>query len=150
QMKEYLRAFAYISTQNAYSLLDRNIEEGVLSCAVENQMGVLAYGPLAGGILTGKYQKQPHFQGGDVRKFFYPFYNQETFPKMKKSVDQLSFIHKPKNEIAINWVRAHEGICSVLVGARNAKQVTANIQASQWALNQNQLDTINEIFQGGR
>jgi len=139
---EALKHADIVTLQNQYSILERDIEKDILPFCVEKNIGLLAYGPLAGGILSGKYQKNPHFPKSDARNFFYPFYTKEAFPQVKIFLDELSKIKKPLNEIALNWVRQKKGVVSVLVGCRNADQVRRNIEALSWDLNVEEFEII--------
>ena len=130
RLKECLRISAVVSSQNAYSLLDRAVEDDLLPFLREEKIGFLTYGPLAGGILTGKYQAVPSFPANDVRRFFYKYYQGEKFTTVQKFLMALRELGDfPFNQIAINWVCQQDGVTSVLVGARNAAQVRDNAAA---------------------
>ena len=57
--KQFLQAGQIVSTQPQYSLLDRDIEKDVLPFCREKNLGVLSYGSLGAGILTGKFKEPP-------------------------------------------------------------------------------------------
>ena len=136
-----------VSSQDQYSFLDRGIEETLLPYLKTKDIGVLAYGPLAGGVLTGKYQEAPFFKKPDARKFFYKGYEGEEFQRVQAVLKELEAIGKPLNEVAINWVRQQQGVASVLVGARNAEQVQKNVQALSWDLTEPQLEFCRHLFE---
>jgi len=135
-----------ISSQNQYSLVERDIEKDLLPFLKERRVGLLAYGPLAGGILTGKYKTRPQFQGVDARTFFYQNYEGDAFEAMRQLLARLRRLERPLNQLAINWVRAQGGVASVLVGCRNPRQVEDNIAAWQWELDAEELRTIEDIL----
>ncbi|MBU1996913.1 MAG: aldo/keto reductase, partial [Candidatus Omnitrophica bacterium] len=108
-----------VTLQNQYSLLEREIEDKVLPVCRDLNVGVLTYGPLTGGILSGKYKTEPNFKPGDSRSFFYKCYKGEEFNKTKKKIDELEKFKRPLNQLAVNWVRQQAGIASVITGARN-------------------------------
>ena len=124
-----------VSLQHQYSLLNRDIESDILPFAKEKGIGVLTYGVLAGGILSGKYKEVPKFPNNDARKFFYPYYQEDKFLKIKDFMLNNNF-NKPFNEVAINWVRSNNAVSSVLIGARNKTQVESNVLALQWDLSE--------------
>lgn len=138
QLKEALCYADIVTVQEQYSLLERSIEKDLLPFCQKKQIGVLTYGSLGGGILTGKYKAQPKFDPSDARSFFYKFYDGVNFQKSEKIVDILKDISgkikKPLTQIALNWVRQKEGIISVIVGARNAEQAKTNALATEWEL----------------
>jgi methylglyoxal reductase len=143
QIKEASKIVKIETSQDQYSLLDKNIEKELMPHVLENDMGVLAYGPLAGGILTGKYKQPPEFKDADARTFFYKYYKGQAFEKTSIFLDQLRQFNKPLNQLAINWVRQQKGVLSVLVGCRNRAQVEENIKALQWNLSDEEMDKIN-------
>lgn len=144
--KRALTVTEITTSQDQYSLLDRGIEQALLPCLKENNIGLLAYGPLAGGILTGKYSQPKKFGKSDARSFFYKFYEGKSFEQTQLLLEQLKEIGKPLNQIAINWIRQQEGVASVIVGARHAQQMQDNAKALEWSLTEDQLNTIDEIL----
>lgn len=132
--------------QGQFSLLERNLEKELLPFCRKQGMGVLAYGPLAGGILSGKYNAPPQFKGGDARAFFYKFYTGAAFEKTRKFLHGLKELNQPLNQIAINWVRQQPGVSSVIVGCRNKDQVMQNIAAISWKLNEAELSQIHKLL----
>lgn len=138
------------SNQVQYSLLNRGIEKELLPFCQEQDIGILAYGPMGGGILTGKYKKIPKFGKGDARTFFYSYYQEPYWSKVQtllKALEQLSARHgKPVSQVAINWVRQQPGITSALVGARSPKQAEANAAAGSWQLSAEEMASIKKTL----
>lgn len=147
-LKEVAAAGGVVTAQNQYSLLERGIEQDVLPIMQEASMGVLTYGTLAGGILSGKYQEPPQFDKADVRKFFYKYYEGTAFKKTQALLERLKTFGHPLVEVAINWVRQQNGVSSVIVGCRNVQQVQSNEAALEWELSSEQLALIKEGFLG--
>jgi len=144
-LKKASQLTTIVTLQSQLSLLDRNLEKDVLPFCHEKSIGFLAYGPLAGGILSGKYQKQTDFAQNDARSFFYKFYSGQGFQKYKRLNEELKKINKPINQIAINWVRQQKGVVSALVGCRTAQHVRENVAALNWDLTQAELETLNNL-----
>lgn len=128
-----------VSLQSQFSLLERTLEGEMIPYCRENRVGILAYGVLGGGILTGKYQSPTRFKGGDARNFFYKYYEGEGFQKVQTLLARMKTIGRPLNQAALNWARQHEGITTALAGCRTAKQVEDNVAALEWELEQNRL-----------
>lgn len=124
--------------QNHYSLLERSIEKDILPYCREKGIGILTYGSLGGGILSGKYEKEPQFKSSDARSFFYKFYKGENFKQSQKIIDILKDISarvkKPVCQIALNWIRQKQAILSAIAGARNAEQAKMNAASADWDL----------------
>lgn len=137
------------SNQVGYSMLNRGIENELIPFCLEQDIGILAYGPMGGGILTGKYKQKPKFEGGDARTWFYNFYEEPLWSKVQallKELEKIAARHgKPVSQVAVNWVRQQPGIASALVGARNPQQAEANAAAGDWQLSAEDLSGINKI-----
>jgi aryl-alcohol dehydrogenase-like predicted oxidoreductase len=124
--------------QVEYSLLNRSIEEEVLPCARDLEMGVLAWAPLGRGVLTGKYRKgipvdsraaAPHFV-----KHVEPYLNQRSariVEAVSAAAEGLGF---SPLEVALAWVRDTPGITSALVGARTGAQLRGVLKSEEISL----------------
>ena len=138
QIDEAAKYCPIVSVQPPYSLLKREIEKDVLPYCIEHDMGVLSYGSIGAGALTGKFKERPTFEDGDKRGEFYEFFNEQNWPKTKAMIDTLEEIAsshgKPTVHAAINWVLKQKGITVALVGARTPEQVIMNAQAAEWEL----------------
>jgi len=137
------------SNQVQHSLLNRDIEKELIPFCLEQNIGILAYGPMGGGILTGKYKQKPKFDEGDARTFFYNFYQEPLWSKVQallKGLEEIAARHgKPVAHVAINWVRQQAGITSALVGARSPQQAEANAAAGGWQLSSEELASIKKL-----
>jgi aryl-alcohol dehydrogenase-like predicted oxidoreductase len=137
------------SIQVQYSLLARDIEKELIPFCLEQDIGILAYGPMGGGILTGKYKQPPKFDEGDARTFFYRFYQEPLWSKVQallKGLEEIAARHgKAPAHVAINWVRQQAGITSALVGARSPQQAEANAAAASWQLSSEELAGIAKL-----
>ena len=138
--------------QVQYSLLDRSIEKGVLSFCKEENIGIIAYGPLGGGILTGKYINPPRFPKGDARSFFYPYYKEPYWSKIQILIKEIENIVQKKgkslSEIALNWVIQQKDITVAIVGCRNYQQLKTNASAGSWELSLDELKRLKRISDG--
>ena len=112
--------------QPPLSILSRDSME-LIEFAKKNGIGVMTYGSLAAGMLTGKITEIPQFGEKDARKNFYSFFEEPMFSKSLKLVDVLRDIakkhDKPVSNVAINWVIQQEGVTTALVGAMMPEQV---------------------------
>ena len=136
------------SNQVQYSLLSRDIEKELIPFCREQAIGILTYGPMGGGILSGKYKQKPKLEEGDARSFFYNYYQEPQWTKVQallKEMEKIAARHgKPVAHVAINWVRQQPGITSALVGARSPQQAEANAAAGSWQLSAEELSGINK------
>ncbi|MDR2648969.1 MAG: aldo/keto reductase [Clostridiales bacterium] len=154
QLKQYMSNGRLDSVQPQYSLLEREIEGDILPFCRENNLGVLTYGSLGAGMLTGKFKTPPVAADGDKRAMFYPFFTEPLFGKaleLLKTLETIAESHsKPVSHVAINWVSQQPGVTAALVGCKNPRQAVENADAGEWALSDEELrvirDALNRIY----
>lgn len=144
--------YAEITTnQVQYSLLDRRIEKELMPFCREKDISILPYGPLGGGILTGKYKDPPEIKKGDVKDFFYQFYKEPNWSKAKKMVSVLEKIaddrEVPVSNVAMSWVLSHSVVASCIVGSRTPEQLRHNVRASELELREVELDMLQAKYE---
>jgi len=150
-LEKALAVAPIVSLQSQYSLLERSIEEShLLEFCKEKGIGVMTYGSLAGGLLTGKYKSLPTFPKKDARRFFYPFYNGQEWRRYYGFVEAIRKIaqekKKPLVQVALNWLIQQSGVTTALVGARTTEQMKKNAQAIQGELSESDLIQIEKIY----
>lgn len=134
---ERARRVAPVRTlQMQYSLLHQEIEKEILPYCLEHNIGLIAYGVLGGGILTGKYRTCPQFGRQDARKRFYRFFEGDAFDSAERMVRRLEFFGHPPSQSALNWVRGKKGVLTVLAGARTQSQLKENAGAAGWSFSE--------------
>ncbi|WP_424243953.1 aryl-alcohol dehydrogenase-like predicted oxidoreductase [Elusimicrobium posterum] len=118
--------------QNEYSFFKPEAGEEVFNYCEQNGIGFLAYGSLAGGILTGKYETQPTFAKSDVRSFFYRMYRGEKFDHAANAVKRFKEVaakyERPASAVALAWAAATKPFIVPIAGARNKIQLEQNAQ----------------------
>ena len=140
--------------QYGYHLFDRRIESEVLPYCVEHDIGVMAYGPLAHGLLTGTFDVNTTFDDEDWRSkgglFNMPLFTKENFRRNLRVVDRLKEISKQCGKevfhLALGWVLSNPSVSVALVGAREPAEVEANMGALDWRLTEEIKRSIDEIF----
>lgn len=150
-MSEVLKIADIAFVQPQYSLLDREIEAGLLPFCRENNIEILSYGSLGGGILTGKYTDKSQLKEGDKRSKFYPYFKEPYWTKVLELVELLKVIARdhncPVSHVALNWVRQQPGITSALVGARTSEQAKQNAAAADWDLSEDEIRKIEDAYE---
>ena len=147
QLEEATRYARIDSLQSPYSLIWRHVEGDVMSYCRENDISILAYSPMAQGLLSGKFAQGHKFEKGDHRaknKLFEP----ENFQRVRQALDRLRPIAE-KNavslaQLALAWVLSHTNTYAI-AGARNADQVVQNARAAALDLSENDLGRMDEI-----
>lgn len=118
--------------QENYSMLNRKIENGLTDVLTREGVGLIAFGPLAGGRLTGKYQSGIP---SDSRIGHDPRYLKADMltPGLHAAIDALSGIAKARGEslaqLALQWSLREPAVTSALIGASRPEQITENIAA---------------------
>ena len=106
-LKRGLKVADIVSLQPPFSLLKQEIKKDILPFCREHNIGILGYGSLAGGLLTGKFREIPEFPEGDERKKFYNYYDESTWGQLQEFLDVLRNIGKERNRpaahAAVNW-----------------------------------------------
>ncbi len=125
-----------VALQVQYSLLNRSIEADLVPYCLEHNIGILAYSPLASGVLTGKYDRNTRFT--DWRKSGHlGDFRGDGFVRNIEKVERLKQIAattgRSCTQLAINALLRQPGVTSALVGVKNADQVAHNIAATGWA-----------------
>ena len=123
--------------QVRYSLLTRKIEQnGVLKCARDLGVTILAYSPLDQGLLTGKYTPETQKQVTGARKLD-PKFSANGLSKIEPLINQLQQLgdkyQKTVVQVALNWLIAQENVIPI-PGAKNARQAQENAGAMGWQL----------------
>jgi aryl-alcohol dehydrogenase-like predicted oxidoreductase len=134
---QYLRAFSgdggCATLQIDYSILNRTPEADIFPYCQEQNIGVIVRGPLAMGILTGKFSADSQFVGDDFRKRWQENLEEhEVFVQDLAKVEQLRPLAKDRSlaQLALQFVMAHPAVSVVIPGAKNMRQLTDNVKAA--------------------
>jgi aryl-alcohol dehydrogenase-like predicted oxidoreductase len=135
------------SLQPPYSLFWRQLESDAMPYCVENTITILAYSPMAQGLLTGKFGPDHKFEKGDHRahnRLFAP----DNYNRIQQAIEKLRPIAARKNislgQLALAWVIAQPVACAI-AGARNADQVAQNAIAAEIQLSADELSELDAI-----
>ena len=138
----------FVTAQNRYSLLSRDIEADLVPVAQAQGVGILPYFPLESGLLTGKYRKgRPLPEDSRFAKWGGGggFVSDERWD----IVEGLAKLGEKENlsvlDLAIGWLAAQPFVASVIAGVTRPSQVKANIAAASWAPNPLQLEQIERV-----
>jgi len=129
---DVLRLARFDSVQPRYNLLDRRIEAEMLPLCHDQQIAVIPYSPLAGGMLTGKYRRDaPH--PADARYIAFRRESQLTDP-MLEAVSQIEGMARERGltpaQFALGWVMAQPDITAPLIGATRVEQLDDTLTAT--------------------
>ena len=148
QMNQAEEQAGIVSLQPQYSLLVRQAEDELLPFCREHDLGILSYGTLAGGILTGKFKEIPELPEGDYRDQFYQFLKEPEWTAIQGLLNEIRAIAEELGvtpaQVSARWAIQQPGITTALVGAKNADQAAANAKAGEFELEKSHLDRIEE------
>ncbi|TAM81708.1 MAG: aldo/keto reductase [Acidobacteria bacterium] len=148
QIEKYRRLGPVDSGQEKYSMLDRGIETGYLPYALKNNIAVLAYSPLAYGLLTGKVAPGRQFPADDIRHNN-PRFSEESRKQVLAMLERMRPIAERHDltlaQLVIAWTVVQPGLTHALVGARNAQQARENAAAGNVTLSREELENLNQI-----
>lgn len=118
--------------QPMYNLIKRQAEVEIMPLAEDQQLAVMPYGPVGGGVLTGKYaglspDKPARLHDKDFysKRYMKTSYF-ETAQKFSQLADELEVDAAP---LAISWVMHHSAITAPIIGARNTDQLRSSLTA---------------------
>lgn len=125
------RVAPFVSYQPGYHVMRRQIEAAELPWCAEHNVGVIAYGPLAHGLLTGKMDASTTFPDDDWRagsEFFADGHLDERIAVVEgmQRIAEEAGRAGGAAELGVTWVLRRPEVTSAIVGARNAQQATAN------------------------
>jgi hypothetical protein len=150
QMAEFSRTLELETLQPAYSMFRREIESEVLPYASEHDLGVLVYGPLAHGLLTGAIDRDTTFADDDWRSGS-PMFSGEPFERYLDVVQELKRFARERgysiSQLAIAWTLRHPAVHVAIVGSRRRRHIEESIGALDVQLSDQDMTEIDGILE---
>ena len=142
----HLNLNSFVSAQDEYSLLKRDLDAEALGVYQRYGLGLLPYFPLASGLLTGKHKRGAAAAVSRLEmQTFAGFMNDANFDKVEK----LDAFAKARGhtllELAFSWLVARPTIASVIAGATKPEQIEANVKAANWDLTPQEMSEIDKL-----
>ena len=152
RMAKFSAVLPVQTLQPPYSLFQREVEARILPYTEVNEIGVLAYGPLAHGLLSGRLSHSTTFATDDWRSGS-PVFHGATFRRNLETVAALEAFAQQEfgtsvSRLAVAWTLARPGIDVAIVGTRNATHVDDAVRAVDLQLDADALARIDEITAG--
>jgi aryl-alcohol dehydrogenase-like predicted oxidoreductase len=152
-LSEYLRLHREqrlpraVSIQNPYSLLNRSFEVGLAEFAHREQVGLLAYSPLAFGMLSGKYLDGARPADGRLTLFSrFSRYNGAQAEAATRAYVELARTHRlDPAQMALAWVHSRPFVTATIIGATTLPQLRSNLASAELQLSDAVLDGIEAI-----
>ncbi len=137
-----------IAMQVEYSLVARDVEAEHFPAARDGGMGVMPWSPLAGGFLTGKYQRNEIADTGRLSGAN-PFGDSKFTERNWNILDVLRDVATELGcnpaQAALAWAMSRPGVASTVIGARTVAQLTGNIAAARLRLTSDHMNLLNEV-----
>ena len=132
----------FIAMQIEYSLIERTVERELIPLAQALNVGVTAWSPLAGGVLTGKYQKgESGRMSSEMLKDFMP--EQERMDRVVAALKTVSEeVDRSMAQVALAWLRYRTVPVIPIIGARKLSQLQDNLASFELTLSHDQVKTL--------
>ncbi len=156
QLDTALSASNVAANQLCYNLFFRAVEHEILNSCKKNNVGVLAYSPLAQGLLTGKFTKPEDVSDERARLRFYSADRPGTVHQEEgcetevfKAISEMNTLCNdtgvPMGNAAIAWLLQNDAVSAVIAGARTPEQVRRNAKAIDLKLSADFIERLNKI-----
>ncbi len=145
--------------QYCWNMFDRRMQKEIFPYCRENNIGVMAYGSLAYGMLTGTFNEEMTFDKGDWRakrgqllniNLFQHLFGPDHFLKNLRAVEELKAMAKRYGkslpQFALRWTLSNPIVSTALVGCRSPKEVDDNFGAIGWSISDEDMKEIEAIF----
>jgi aryl-alcohol dehydrogenase-like predicted oxidoreductase len=137
------------SLQAYYSIAGRDLEREIVPLLESEKLGLLVWGPVAGGLLSGKFsrhnQKPENSRRSDVD---FPIVNKERAWNIIDVMGPIAKAHECSSaQVALAWILSKPVVTSVLMGAKRVDQLKDNLAAIHLKLTQDELKSLDEASQ---
>jgi aryl-alcohol dehydrogenase-like predicted oxidoreductase len=136
--------------QNAYNLLERGDDADVIPLCAELSIGYMAFGPLAGGLLAGRYSSSGDRPAGSRLSLRPEPYEQlltdETFDGLRRFASAAEARGVAASTLATAWLLAQPGVATIVVGPRNQQHLGLALRALDVDLSPAEADALAQLF----
>ena len=138
----------FVALQAHYSLTVRDLEREHVPLCAQNGLGILPWSPLAGGFLSGKYQRGQQAPKGtryDKWESRYKSFDNERNWRILDAVNAVAAeCEASVSQVSLAWLLHQKAVCSCIFGARSKEQLTDNLAAAELRLSPAQLAKLDE------
>ena len=151
QLKRIQLIHPVASLQPPYSMLERGVEDELLSYCEKNNIGIICYSPMQRGLLTGKFSKErvQNLPKDDHRRKNIQF-QEPQLSKNLKLVESLKPIAAKNNitlaQLALAWVLRRKEVTAAIVGARSQSQIQETAAAGDVKLAEDDIEVIENLL----
>lgn len=142
------RLSSFVTLQAEYSLVSRDLEREHVPLCREMGLGILPWSPLAGGFLSGKYERSaPVPTGtrlGEKKERFARFDNERCWRTLSVVKEVAAEVSSTPAAVSLSWLLSKPQVTSAIFGARDLSQLESNLKASELSLSQEQLQRLDD------
>ena len=139
----------YVSCQERYSLIDRDLDRELMPVIESYGLGLIPFSPLADGLLTGKYRRNAPMPAGARLTTTPRAAERRLVNRNWRIVERLTDFCEARGhtllELAFSWLLQRPKVASVIAGATSADQVEANVRAGSWDLSREDMAEIDRL-----
>jgi aryl-alcohol dehydrogenase-like predicted oxidoreductase len=138
-----------VSLQAYYSIASRDLERDIAPMLLSEKVGLMVWSPLAGGLLSGKFDREGSGpQGARRASFDFPPVNRDRLFDCVDVLREIAKAHKASvASVAIAWLLHQSFVTSVIVGAKNGEQLDDNLAATKVRLTADDLAKLDQVSQ---
>ncbi len=142
----YHRLAKFVSLQAYYTLAGRDLEREVIPVLKDQNLGLMVWSPLAGGLLSGKYKRNGENEGGRRVNFDFPPVNKD---RVFDVVEALEPMAKEKGvsvaQLALAWLLHQSAVTTVIIGANTPEQLEDNLNSTKVSFTPAELEQMDAV-----
>ena len=137
------------SLQAYYTIAGRDLEREVVPLVQDQQLGVMVWSPLAGGLLSGKFNRDGSGPDGSRRlSFDFPIVNRErAFNAVDVMREVAAELEATVPQVALAWLLHQPVVTTVIIGAKSVEQLDDNLKSVSVRLSDDQMQRLNDVSQ---
>jgi aryl-alcohol dehydrogenase-like predicted oxidoreductase len=159
-LQDMRRLMRFVSAQPRYNLLFREVERELFPLAQEENLAVIPFNPLAGGLLSGRYKHSDAPEtgrfsaelGGFGKMYQSRYWHEREFQTVGEVQGVADELQIPITTLSVAWVLANPSVTSVILGASRVEQLTDTLAAAEYTLDsavREKLDNISGEYRRG-
>ena len=143
----YNHTSRFVSLQAYYTIAGRDLEREIIPLLKDQHMGLMVWSPLAGGLLSGKYNRKMEAEAGSRRiNFDFPPVNKE---RAFDVIDVLEPMAKEKKvsvaQLSLAWLLHQRVVTTVIIGAKRNEQLQDNLKSTEVTFTPDELNKLDEV-----
>jgi len=145
------RLASFVTVQAFYSLAGRDVEQEIIPAALDQGLGLLCWSPLAGGLLSGKFDRHGATEKGSRREMrgakaqFPPVDEERAFAIIDLLREIAGRIEATPSQVALAWLLAQPAVTSIITGVKRLSQLQDNLEAADLRLSTEDLAALDDV-----